>query len=114
MIDTNKLLEEILGSFDAQQLCPTRGTFFREPSSSCPLVALAVNRGMVRRDDPDLSLEQAANPAFDWACDEFGEDFVFGLLDGFDGKAANRTDSLYLDGFRLGEKAAALLLPVPD
>lgn len=108
MIDTDKLLEETLLAYDAKQLRPMRGTFFKD-GFACPIVALALHRGVVSRDDPDLSLERAANPAFDWACEEFGEDFTFGLLDGFDGKPAKCSDPLYLDGFSLGEKTAVLL-----
>ncbi len=111
MLDTTSLLQEIKAAYQAQQLRAIRGTFFTPKDFACPIVALALHRGVVKRDDPDLSLDRAANPAFDWACEEFGEDFVFGLLDGADGMAAKCSDPLYLDGFRLGEQAAALLLP---
>lgn len=111
MIDTSTLLRETIAAYDAQHLRPTRGTFFTPEGFACPLVALALYRGVVSRGHPDLSLERAANPAFDWACTELGEDFTFGLLDGFDGKPANRAGSLYLDGFGLGTALAKLLLP---
>lgn len=110
MTDTSNLLREILAAYNAQQLRPIRGTFFRD-GFACPVVALALYQGVVSRDDPDLTLERAANPALDWACAEFGEAFVFGLLDGFDGKAANRIDPLYLSGFDLGTTLANRLFP---
>jgi hypothetical protein len=114
MIDTSKLLREILVAYDAQQLRPTRGTFFTPEGYACPIVALALHRGVVSRDNPDLSLERATNPAFDWGCTVFGEDFTFGLLDGFDGKSAKCSDPPYLGGFGLGTALARLLFPVSD
>ena len=111
MNDTASLLREILAAYDAQRLRAIRGTFFTKQGFACPTVALALHRGVVSKDDPALSLDRAANPAFDWACTEFGEDFTFGLLDGFDGKAANRIDPLYLSGFDLGTTLANRLFP---
>lgn len=109
MNDTDNLLREILAAYKSQQLRAIRETFFSDEGFACPLVALALHRCMVSKTDPKLSLERAENPAFDWACQEFGEEWTFGFLDGFDGKPSKHTGLLSIDGFNLGQQAASLL-----
>jgi hypothetical protein len=109
MNDFTTLLDEIKAAYQSQNLRPIRGQFFISDQSgdlACPLVAAAMQLGIVDKNDPDLTLDQAANPAFDWACEQFGEDWSIGFLDGFDGKPQGRGDPSYLAGYGLGTLVA--------
>jgi hypothetical protein len=109
MNDFTTLLDQIKAAYQSQKLRPIRGQFFipdRGGDCACPLAALALHWGIVDKNDPDLALDQAAHPAFDWACDQFGEDWSIGFLDGFDGKPQGRADPSYLAGYCVGTLVA--------
>jgi hypothetical protein len=108
------LLDEIRLAYQAHNLRPLRETFFyhgKRLDYACPLTALAIHRGAVDRADPGLELDQATNPVFDWACKEFGLGWVWGFLDGFDGRPVALDDPAYREGHALGVSAGTLIVP---
>lgn len=107
------LLDEMVAAF-ADDLRPIRRFFCLHEEGVtwvCPLVALAIRRGVVDRADPEIEIDGGANAALEWAAIQWGEDFVIGLLDGFDGRGLAKTVLEYVDGHALGVKAAQQLLP---
>jgi hypothetical protein len=112
MSDTTKLLPEIRDAYEALGLRPIRRHFYIHDQGgdfACPLVALALHRGVTDRDDPDLARDDGFNLAVEWAAQQFGESWVIGFLDGFDGDPQNHVDPAYLSGCRLGALAAEQL-----
>ena len=109
MSDTTNLLTEIRDAYEALGLRPIRRHFFIHDQGgdfACPLVALALRRGVTDRDDPDLARDDGFNLAVKWASQQFGEEWVIGFLDSFDGDPQNRVDPAYLDGSRFGATVA--------
>jgi hypothetical protein len=111
-----ELLEEIKRAYEAGNLRPARELFYYQPPGApfafaCPLVALALYRKVVSRDDPNLDLQTGENPAAEWACQELGEMFAVGFMDGFDGHDKGRYDSAYLEGNLMGTLLAQEILP---
>ncbi len=86
----NLLLDEIRAAYKANNLSPIRCTYFL-PGSACPLTVLAISRGIVEKNDPKLELNEENNPVFAWACEEFGEMWVYGFVNGFDEKKKRTT-----------------------
>lgn len=110
----NELLAEIVAAYQTQNFKPIRRMFCvheKGVDHVCPLVALAIHRGVVDRADPSIEIDGGANAALDWAAKTFGEEFTIGLLDGFDGQVQAKTDPDYVDGHELGVAAATQLLP---
>jgi hypothetical protein len=108
------LLAEIKAAYKAQRLRPVRGFYYvkgKGYDSACPIVALAFARGIVSKADADLSTEDAALAALEWAAEQFGEDWVKGLLDGFDRQTERMTKRAYQDAYELGGKLADQILP---
>lgn len=108
------LLEEITLAYQSQNLKPLRRMFCIHEKGVdyvCPLVALAVNRGVVDRADPSIEIDGGANAALDWAAGIWGDDFVIGLLDGWDGREQAKDNPDYVDGYALGIEAAQKLVP---
>jgi hypothetical protein len=103
------LLQEILAAYDGD-LWPVRGTFL-VGCFACPLAALAIHRGVVSKNDPRLELDEDGNPAFAWACDEFGEDWVEGFVTGFDGEERSVDEPAYVAGHECGAMALEQLFP---
>jgi hypothetical protein len=114
----SELLQEVKAAYRSLGLKPTRHSFFykdKRGAFACPLTALALYRGAVKRKTPYLGLDITLNPAFLWACDELGGDFANGLMDGWDGHDQQCDDSEYLEGFAVGQLLAQELLgPVPQ
>ena len=110
----NDLLAEIVAAYQAQNFKPLRRMFClheKGVDQVCPLVALAVNRGVVDRADPSIEIDGGANAALEWSAKTFGEEFTIGLLDGFDGQEQAKNDPDYVDGHELGVAAAKQLSP---
>lgn len=110
----NALLQEIVLAFQTQKLQPIRRRFCLHEGGvtfACPLVALAIHRGMVGRTDPGIEIDGGANLALDWAAGTFGEDFTVGVLDGFDGRRKAKADLDYVEGHDLGVAVARQLSP---
>jgi hypothetical protein len=108
------LLEEIKTAFRSRKLQPIRRLFFLNDESgdfACPLVAIALHRGLVDRTDPDIAIDGGANAALEAAARIFGEAWTIGFLDGFDGQVQAKTDNDYLRGHALGLEAARQLSP---
>lgn len=108
------LLEEIKLAYLAQKLQPVRLLFFLHDGSgdlACPLVALAIHRGLVDRADPGVAIDGGANVALEAAAKAFGEDWTIGFLDGFDGQEQAKNDPDYVAGHALGLEAARQLAP---
>lgn len=110
----DELFAEIMAAYQRQDFKPIRRMFCIHEMGVdhvCPLVALAVHRGVVDRADPAIEIDGGANSALDWAAHLWGDDFVIGLLDGWDGQEQAKPDSDYLDGHELGVAAAQQLSP---
>jgi hypothetical protein len=108
------LLEEIKLAYQGQNLKPIRRMFCVHENGVdhvCPLVALAVHRGVVDRADPAVEIDGGANAALDWAAGLWGDDFVIGLLDGWDGQDMGKDNPDYVEGYALGVEAAQQLSP---
>jgi len=108
------LLVEIVTAYEMQGFKPIRRIFTLHEKGIehvCPIVALAVHRGVVDRADPAIQIDGGANAALEWAAGQWGESFVIGLLDGFDGQEQARPDPFYLEGHELGVAAAQQLAP---
>ena len=108
----NSLLEEIQAAYDAHNIEPIRCIYFHVGLGyACPLAALAIHRGIVNKSDPNLELDGDDNPALAWACDEFGDDWAEGFLNGFDGDERSRSEPSYLAGYDFGELTLENLFP---
>lgn len=110
------LLEEITLAYQGQNLKPLRRVFCiheKGVDHVCPLVALAVHRGVVDRGDAAIEIDGGANAALDWAASLWGDDFVIGLIDGWDSQEQAKDASDYVAGYDLGVEAARHLAP-PD
>ena len=110
----NVLLAEIVTAYQTQNFKPLRRMFCvheKGVDHVCPLVCLAVHRGVVDRADPAIEIDGGANAALDWAAQLWGEDFVIGLLDGWDGQEQAKNDPDYVEGHALGIEAAHQLSP---
>jgi hypothetical protein len=111
-----ELLEEVKAAYRSLGLKPVRRSFFhkrKRAAFACPLTALALYRGAVRRNEPYLGLDRAFNPAFVWACNELGGDYATGLMDAWDGHEKQGDDPEYLEGFAAGRLLAQELLEPP-
>src|SRR5207248_3947039 len=110
------LLDEIRAAYKAHRLRPVRRVFYlpgKRYASACPLVALALHRGVVDPDDPAVTRDAADNPAVEWAAETFGEEWSWGLVDGFDRQSQRIDDPDYRDGYELGAALAREMLPGP-
>lgn len=108
------LLAEIIAVYQTQNFKPIRRMFClheKGVDQVCPLVALAVNRGVVDRTDPSIEIDGGANAALDWFASIWGDDFVIGLLDGWDGQEQAKDTPDYVEGYGLGVEAAKVLSP---
>jgi hypothetical protein len=109
-----ELIDEIKTAYKLHGLRPMRGLFFwpgKRYDFACPLVALAIHRGVVKRDDPDLARDDAANAAVEWAAQTLGEEWTLGFLDGFDRQSKRLDNREYDDGFDIGVALAYDILP---
>ena len=110
------LLEDIKTAYKAHRLRPVRRVFYlpgKRYAWACPLVALALHRGVVGRDDPAIARDAADNPAVEWAAQTFGEEWSWGLVDGFDRQGQRIHDPDYRKGYDLGVALAREILPGP-
>jgi hypothetical protein len=110
------LLEEIKAAYKAHRLRPIRRCFFlrgKRYDSACPVVALAIHRGVVDRHDPAIAKDAADNPAVEWAAQTFGEEWSWGFVDGFDRQTERIDDPAYREGYDLGAALAQEILPGP-
>jgi hypothetical protein len=108
------LLKEIIAAFRHRKLQPIRRLFFLHDDTgdfACPLVAIALHRGLVDRTDPDIAIDGGANAALEAIARIFGEEWTIGFLDGFDGQVQAKNDPDYLRGHALGLEAARQLSP---
>lgn len=108
------LLDEMKLAFRTLNLKPIRRCFFLHEDGvdyACPVVCLAIHRGVTEKSDPDLANDEAANIALEWASKTFGEDFIWGLLSAWEGQEKVKDDPDYLRGYELGIEAAQLLSP---
>ena len=96
--------DEIKTAYQVQNLRPIRGFFLRN-DFACPIVALAIHRGVVKRDDPI-----ADGVALQWAVETFGRGWVKGFLDGFDGQTRSIDDPAYPNGFAVGNRLVQAFL----
>lgn len=110
----DSLLAEIVAAYQTQNLKPLRRMFCvheKGVDHVCPLVCLAVHRGVVDRADPAIEIDGGANAALDWASDLWGFDLVVGILDGWDGQKTTKNTPEYVEGYSLGVEAAKVLAP---
>jgi len=108
------LLEEIKTAYKVHRLRPVRRVFYlagKRFASACPLVALAIHLGAVDRNDPAIARDAADNPAVEWAAQTFGEEWSWGLVDGFDCLTERIDDPAYREGYDLGAALAQEILP---
>jgi hypothetical protein len=112
------LLEEFKEAYTALRLRPIRGFFFIRRDGvdyACPLVAHAMRRGLIEGIDPGVDLPgggiDCAIEAAERAAKQFGEGWVKGFLDGFDGQPVRTDDPAYSEGFASGEELAEDILP---
>jgi hypothetical protein len=98
------LIHEMQEAYRSHKLRPIPGTFLLD-DFACPLTALAISRGVVDKNDPDLGLDQEKNPVFAWASDEFGAAWVHGFVNAFDDEDKTSDDPEYVAGYTLGELA---------
>lgn len=108
------LLNEIKTAYQSLGLKPIQCLFFFRHDGTdyaCPLVAVALARGQFNRSDPEIAIDGGANAALEWAARQWGEPFVIGFLDGFDGRAPAKADPDYREGFDLGVAAEQELSP---
>lgn len=108
------LLEEFKAAYRTQNVRPVRGFFFfpgKRVNLACPIVAHALHRAVVARNDPDLARDDAANPALEWAAQQFGKEWVVGVLDGFDRQQKRNPDLGYIEGHDFGSALASEILP---
>jgi hypothetical protein len=115
------LIDEIKLAYKVHRLRPIRGFFFikRENADfSCPLVALAIHRGVVHRLAPGFefvggAVDAGAIVAVEWAARTFGKAWVQGFLDGFDGQPERDNEAKYQEGYTLGVALGLEILPIP-
>ncbi len=110
----SQLLDEIKAAYQSLGLKPIQSLFFFRHEGTdyaCPLVAVALARGHFDRSDPAIAIDGGANTALEWAAAQWGEAFVIGFLDGFDGRAPSKADPDYLAGHSLGVAAERELSP---
>jgi hypothetical protein len=115
----NELLDEIKLAYEVHHLHPIRGFFFITRDycdCACPLAALAIHRGILEGVKPGFEFDRGAIDAgaitvVDWSMNTFGQTWVVGFLDGFEGHAVQESDSKYLQGYDLGVEAAKQLFP---
>jgi hypothetical protein len=108
------LRDDIKTAYETHRLRPIRRCFFlrgKRYDSAWPLVALAIHRGEVDRDDPAIARDAADNPAVEWAARTFGEEWSWGICDGFDRQTLRIDDPDYRDGYDLGVALAQEILP---
>jgi hypothetical protein len=112
-MNERELLAEIKAAYKAQRLRPLRGFWFihrRRYDLACPMVALALHRGVVTRDDPDR-LEKDCAAVGEWASAVFGTRWVQGFMDGFDRQTEGDDSPEYLGAYGLGAALAEDILP---
>jgi len=113
------LLDEIRAAYRVHHLRPIQGLFYIRRNSddyACPLTALAIDRGILNGVKPGFEFIGGAIDAgsiivVDWAMNTFGQMWVTGFFDGFDGQIGQETNPEYLQGFDLGFEASKQLLP---
>ena len=109
-----QLLAEIKGAYKALRLRPVRGFFFihrKRYDLACPMVALALSRGIVSRADPDRLEKGDFTPVLEKFASEFTMSWVCGFSDGFDRQSQRSFDPEYLSGYEFGERVALEILP---
>jgi hypothetical protein len=104
------LFDEIQAAYQTHNLSPIRSRYSLG-SFACPLTVLAIHRGGVDKNDPCLLSNQDDNPAFSWACEEFGEQWAYGFMNGLDEQEKTSDDAEYLAGYALGSLALEQLFP---
>jgi hypothetical protein len=108
-------LTEIVAAYQAQDFKPIRRIFTLHAKGVdhvCPLVALAIHRGVVDRADPGIEIDGGANLALSWGSDLWSFEFVVGILDGWDGQEQAKDIHDYVEGYQLGVAAAQQLSPL--
>ena len=108
------LLETIKLAFETASFVPIRRCFFLREGSinfACPIVTLAVYRGVTDKNDPNLGNDEAANIALEWASSVFGEEFIWGLLSAWDAEKKVKNEPDFNAGYDLGLEAAKTLMP---
>jgi hypothetical protein len=109
-----QLLAEIKEAYKALRLRPVRGFFFihrKRYDLACPMVALALSRGIVSRADPDRLEKGDFTPVLKKFATEFTMPWVCGFSDGFDRQSQRSFDLNYLIGYEFGERVALEILP---
>jgi hypothetical protein len=112
-VNNQELLEEIKMAYRVHRLRPIRGFWFihrKRYDFACPMLALALSRGIVDRADPDR-LEKDATAVCEWASSVFGNLWLQGFFDGFDRQTEKDNASEYLKGYSLGTALANDILP---
>jgi len=112
MMTSEELLDEIKAAFLSCK--PIRRLFWMQQEGvdfACVITALAIHRGVVSSNDPDLAEDAAANNCLEWASQVFGEDFVWGVISAWDGQVKVKDDPNYLRGYAVGLEAVTLLCP---
>jgi len=107
-------LDQIKAAYQSLGLKPIQSLFFFRHDGTdyaCPLVAVALACGQFDRSDPEIAIDGGANAALEWAAAQWGEAFVIGFLDGFDGREKSKADPDYLAGHGLGVAAESELSP---
>ena len=113
-MNNQELLDEIKAAYRVHRLRPIRGFFFqarKRYALACPLVALAIYRGVVDRNDPEIAKDAADNRAVEWGAQTFGEEWSWGFVDGFDRHTEKIDDPDYLEGYNFGAALAQEILP---
>ena len=110
------LLNEIKTAYERLGMaCIRRCFYLHEESgdSACPLVVLALARGVVDKDDPGIRIDGGGNLVLDYFSSQFSESWLYGYLDAFDSveNCTRNLDRAYMDGFAFGEKARQELSP---
>src|SRR5438105_3830359 len=93
---------------------PVRGEYYvhvAEGDYGCPIVCFSIHRGVTEKTDPDLSKDEAANIALEWAAQTFGEEFIWGLLSAWDRQEMVKDDADYVRGYAIGLEAVKQLCP---
>ena len=111
-----ELLAEIKLAYKTHGLRPIRGFFFIRRGNNnfaCPLVALAIHRGIMNGVEPGFEFEGGAVDAgsIEAIAKQFGDQWVKGFLAGFDGQPVGDSDDKYQEGFGFGEVLAQEILP---
>jgi hypothetical protein len=113
-----ELLAEIKLAYKTHGLRPIHGFFFirrGDYTFACPLVALAISRGIMEGVEPGFefiggALDAGSIEAIEWASQQFGEEWVTGFLAGFDGQDESSNDEKYVEGYGFGEALAQEIL----